>query len=58
MKKHDNQVAQFGKYKGKLITWIYEHDPDYVRWLARESNSCTKSKRAAQSILDRNKPKL
>ena len=53
MNKHDSQKAQFGKYKGKLISWIVENDPSYAEWLSKHSNSKTKSKKAAQSILDR-----
>jgi len=55
MSKHDKQTAQFGKYKGKLISWILENDPAYAEWLAKRSNSKTKSKRAAQSLLDKSK---
>lgn len=39
MKKFDNQKVQFGKYKGKLVSWVVEHDPDYANWLATKSNS-------------------
>ncbi len=56
MKKHDLQRSQFGKYKGRLISWIAENDPYYAKWLATRSNSKTKSKRAAQSIMDRLNP--
>lgn len=49
------QEAQFGKYKGKLISWILENDPKYADWLSKKSNSKTKSKRAAQSLIDKKK---
>ena len=53
MNKHDKQVAQFGKYKGRLISWILENDKPYAEWLFKKSNSNTKSKRAAQSLIDK-----
>ena len=49
----DNQKAQFGKYKGKLISWIVENDFEYAKWLAYKSNSKTKTRRAAQSIISK-----
>ena len=55
MSKHDTQKAQFGKYKGKLISWVLENDPSYADWLLNKSNSNTKSKRAVQSFIDRSK---
>lgn len=47
------QTAQFGKHKGKLISWILENDPKYADWLLKKSNSNTKSKRAVQSLIDK-----
>lgn len=57
MSKHDKQKAQFGKYKGRLISWIVDNDPAYAKWLASKSNSNTKTKRSAQSLIDKNKIK-
>jgi len=48
-----NQKARFGKYKGKLVSWIVENDMSYALWLAKSSNSKTKTKRAAQSFIDK-----
>lgn len=50
-----NTKAQFGKYKGRLISWIVENDLQYAIWLAKYSNSTTTTKRAAQSLLDKKK---
>lgn len=47
------QTARFGKYKGKLVSWIIQIDKPYAEWLAYESNSSTQTKRAAQSQLDK-----
>lgn len=55
--RFDNQKAQFGKYKGKLISWIVENDKEYAVWLATKSNSKTMTKRATQSFLDRSNTK-
>jgi len=49
----DNQKIQFGKYKGKLVSWVVENDVNYAIWLAKFSNSTTLTKRAAQSFLDK-----
>lgn len=57
MSKHDAQRAMFGKYKGKLISWIIENDLSYAHWLAKDSNSLTKTRRAAQSQLNKIKNK-
>lgn len=48
-----DQRAQFGKYKGKLISWIVENDHPYAEWLMKHSNSQTKTKRAVQSLIDK-----
>jgi len=50
---YEKQKAQFGRYKGKLISWIVENDYNYTLWLANHTNSCTKTKRAAQSLIDK-----
>lgn len=57
MSKYDNHIAGFGKHKGRLVSWIVENDKPYAEWLATQSNSLTKTRRAAQSILDRLKTK-
>lgn len=51
----DKQKVMFGKYKGKLASWVVENDPNYAHWLARKSNSQTKTKRAVQSHIDKQK---
>lgn len=48
---YSNQRARFGKYKGKLVSWIVENDISYALWLANKSNSNTKTKLAAQSLI-------
>lgn len=53
--KSDEQKVQFGKYKGKLCTWVAENDLEYAKWVVSGSNSNTKTKRAMQSILDKKK---
>lgn len=53
MTKYEKQTARFGKYKGKLVSWIVENDKPYAEWLAYTSNSSTQTKRAAQSQLDK-----
>lgn len=57
MSKYDTHIAGFGKYKGKLVSWIVDNDRPYAEWLATQSNSLTKTRRAAQSILDKLKTK-
>lgn len=47
------QKVQFGKYKGKLASWVVENDYNYALWLMKQSNSCTKTKRAIQSLIDK-----
>lgn len=32
-------VLNFGKYKGECIQNIYLEDPDYIHWLANNSNN-------------------
>ena len=51
--KIENQKVQFGKYKGKLVLWVVENDFDYAIWLWKKSNCTTKTKRAAQSLIDK-----
>lgn len=48
----NNQKVQFGRYKGKLVSWVIENDYDYAIWLLKKSNSQTKTKRAVQSLID------
>jgi len=50
--------ARFGKYEGKLISWIVDNDRPYAEWLAHKSNSKTKTRRTAQSMLDKSKINL
>lgn len=49
--KSQEQKVQFGKYKGKLVSWVVENDFDYAVWLWKLSNSTTKTKMAAQSLI-------
>jgi uncharacterized protein (DUF3820 family) len=51
------QRAQFGKYKGRLISWIVENDYNYALWLMKQSNSTTKTKRTSKSLVDTLLPK-
>ena len=39
-----DDVITFGKYKGKTIDWIAEHNPGYIVWLHDE--------RVGNNILD------
>ena len=32
----EDQVIDFGKYRGKTIDYIMEHNPSYIIWLADE----------------------
>lgn len=50
---YDTQKVQFGKYKGKLVSWVIENDLQYAKWLLNKSNSRTKTKKAVQSQFDR-----
>ena len=52
-----DQVAQFGKYKGKLISWIIANDIQYAEWLAKRPTR-QKTQRSAQSQLDKLKNKI
>jgi uncharacterized protein (DUF3820 family) len=47
--------VQFGKYKGRLVSWVIENDYEYAMWLLKKSNSVTKTKRCVQSLLDKQK---
>jgi hypothetical protein len=49
----ESQKVQFGKYKGKLVSWVVENDINYAMWLWKGSNSTTKTKRAVQSLIDK-----
>lgn len=51
------QRAQFGKYKGKLISWIVENDPSYAEWLSKRPTK-QKTQKAAQSLIDKRDNKL
>jgi uncharacterized protein (DUF3820 family) len=51
----DKQKIQFGKYKGKLVSWVVNNDLNYALWLAKGSNSKTLTKRATQSFIDKRK---
>jgi len=51
----DKQKIQFGKYKGKLVSWVVNNDLNYALWLAKDSNSKTLTKRATQSFIDKRK---
>jgi hypothetical protein len=51
--KSEIQKVQFGKYKGKLVSWVIENDYNYALWLWKNSNSTTKTKRAVQSLIDK-----
>ena len=51
--KSENQKVQFGKHKGKLVSWVVENDYNYALWLLKNSNSTTKTKRAVQSLIDK-----
>jgi len=44
--------VQFGKYKGKPLKLVLVNDPSYADWLAKHSNSMTKTKREMQSLID------
>ena len=50
---YDSQKIQFGKYKGRLVSWVVDNDPQYAMWLLKRSNSMIRTKRAVQSIMDR-----
>jgi len=47
------QKVGFGKYKGRLVSWVVDNDFEYAKWLAYKSNSTTKTKRAAMSLIDK-----
>ena len=49
----EEQKMQFGKYKGKLVSWVVNNDYNYSVWLVKSSNSKTLTKRAAQSLIDK-----
>ena len=49
----EKQKMQFGKYKGKLVSWVVDNDYNYSVWLVKSSNSKTLTKRAAQSFIDK-----
>jgi len=49
----EEQKMQFGKYKGKLVSWVVDNDYNYSVWLVKSSNSKTLTKRAAQSFIDK-----
>jgi len=49
----EEQKMQFGKYKGKLVSWVVDNDYNYSVWLVKFSNSKTLTKRAAQSLIDK-----
>lgn len=51
----DKQKVRFGKYKGKLVSWVVDNDYNYALWLAKHSNSKTLTKRATQSFIDKRK---
>lgn len=53
--KSEEQKVRFGKYKGRLVSWVIENDFEYAKWLAYKSNSTTKTKRAAMSLIDKKK---
>lgn len=44
-------VVGFGNYRGWTITAIFEKDPGYVEWLARECRSPF-IRKAAQSVME------
>jgi uncharacterized protein (DUF3820 family) len=33
-----NTILTFGKYKNKSISYIQDHDPEYVKWLITQKN--------------------
>ena len=49
----EKQKVQFGKYKGKLVSWVVENDYLYALWMRKHSNNTTKTKRAVQSLIDK-----
>ena len=51
--KSEEQKVQFGKYKGRLVSWVVANDYQYALWLLKGSNSQTKTKRAVQSLIDK-----
>lgn len=34
-----DQIMTFGKYKGKKVNWVAEHNPGYIVWL-HDENVC------------------
>ncbi len=50
-------VLDFGKYRGKLLSTVYEHDPEYVQWLAREARELA-VKEAAQVLVNQGQEEL
>lgn len=46
-------VMQFGKYKGKSISWIVQKNPNYIQWLLNESNLRPDFKEAIKIILQK-----
>ena len=49
----EKQKVQFGKYKGRLVSWVVENDYIYSLWMWKHSNNTTKTKRAVQSLIDK-----
>ena len=47
------QKVGFGKYKDMLVSWVVSNDFEYAKWLAYGSNSQTKTKKAARSLIDK-----
>jgi len=34
--RHGEAVLSFGKHRGKSLKWLYENEPDYLRWMSEK----------------------
>ncbi len=50
-------MLDFGTYRGTLPSTVYEQDPEYVQWLARETREPA-VKEAAQALVNQGQEEL
>ena len=43
-------VMPFGKFKGELLSWVYELEPSYLAWFHETVAGCEKVKEAIRSL--------
>jgi hypothetical protein len=45
-------LLKFGKHRGRTVSWLVDHEPDYLRWMLRPQDMAVKSADFDEALLD------